>query len=198
VREEDMPQINGLVKALFFSIRTSWVHNSTARPTAGDVGHMLQAAQLLSDLTLIAEGKSVPPRADRSEWGVPDLAEAASFHSVVFNVMSRATVNQRSNQEVSGHLESLFERESMRAADRNADPESGKEKVDYYKKYAHELVRGLAALSGTSVLPDGHTTAGVLARGAMVSLWLRLGFGQKSEVDFPLWQAYCEPVARQD
>ena len=194
--QEHMPQVLGLVRALFFSIRTSWVHNSTARPTSGDVGHMLQACQLLSDLTLIAEGKPVPHRAGRTEWGVSDLAEAASFHSVAFNQLSRTVIGREPNQIASRRFANFFNAKSQEGAAQADEQKGDAGKVSYNEKYAHELVQGLHALRGTTVLPEPHTTAGVLARAAMVSLWVRLGIGQKCDLDFPLWQTYCEPVAR--
>lgn len=192
VAEADVPKVAEMVKALFFAIKTSWVHNATARPNAGDVGHILQAAQLLNDLTLVAEGKPMSPRLDRSSWGVADLAEAASLHSVVFNWLSNAIVDESANAATSKRFDRYIRDESLRGNSPVGEEGTGGAKVNYFAKSAQALSEGLVALQGTSILPESHTTAGVLSRGALISLWLRLQLGLKSDPSFPLWQVYCK------
>ncbi len=106
-------------------------------------------------------------------------------------------IGREPNQITSRRFANFFEAKSQEGAAQADEQKGDARKVNYNEKAAHELVQGLHALSGTTVLPEPHTTAGVLARAAMLSLWVRLGLGQKSDLGFPLWQAYCEPAARQ-
>ncbi len=193
VAPDALPKISKLVEALFFSLRNSWAHSAEHRPRPAHVSELLQSSALLSSLTDVAFGKGLPPHSHRTSWQLSDLAEAASLHPLVLNLLSEPMVGSVNHTEACQRLERCIA--SLVEASNSATVQSKSDA--YFRESACELKEGLDAILHTKILPDSSTTAGVLARASLLSSMLRLTKVPEDTLSFPLWQVYCSPQAHQ-